>query len=242
VNSRERTEAGVSRTTVDSLQASWRALLLLALSGCGSVEVSQGVVAQGGSDTPAAPGPLVFTSTPPPVALSGQGYRYAASVTGAPGDVLSFAILNRPRWASLDEATGVLSGVPGAADVGTVTGIEITVKAGRRTATQGPFNLTVWTDAVAAPPGALGGPGQAWLHWVPPGTNTDGTPAKLAGYRIYHGMDPASLIHAADVPDPLSTTRVISNLAPGEHYFAVAAVGTNGVEGGKSNLGQKRIP
>jgi hypothetical protein len=228
--------------TVDRLQASWRAVLLLALSGCGSVEVSQGVVAQGGSDAPATATPLVFTSTPPPVALSGQGYRYAASVTGAPGDVLSFAILNRPRWASLDEATGVLTGVPAAADIGTVRGIEIIVKAGRRTATQGPFDLTVWAGTVAAPPGALGGAGQAWLHWVAPGANTDGTPATLAGYRLYHGMDPALLIHAADLPDPLTTSRLFTNLAPGEHYFAVAAVGTNGVESGKSNVGHKRIP
>jgi uncharacterized repeat protein (TIGR01451 family) len=43
------------------------------------------------------------------------------------GDVLTFSVVNPPAWASFNTATGVLSGTPASADVGTTTGIEISV-------------------------------------------------------------------------------------------------------------------
>lgn len=43
------------------------------------------------------------------------------------GDTLTFSIINQPTWASFISTTGVLSGTPVNADVGTTTGIVITV-------------------------------------------------------------------------------------------------------------------
>jgi hypothetical protein len=68
------------------------------------------------------------------------------------------------------------------------------------------------------------------LTWTPPVLNDDGTPLlDLAGYYIYMGASPDSLIPAfftnADVPR-------ISLLFPlgSVQYFAVTAVNANGIE------------
>ena len=61
-----------------------------------------------------------------------------------PGDKLVFRIQNKPMWASFDEKTGTLTGVPGNGDVGITRGIVISVrdKSGAEAALR-PFDITV---------------------------------------------------------------------------------------------------
>src|SRR5690606_42126443 len=58
-------------------------------------------------------------------------------------DLLTFTIANKPSWADFDEITGALTGTPTHANVGTTTGIVITVSDGTLVASLPAFNLEV---------------------------------------------------------------------------------------------------
>ncbi|MFT4927148.1 MAG: putative delta-60 repeat protein [Phenylobacterium sp.] len=58
-------------------------------------------------------------------------------------ETVSFSINNKPDWASFDQTTGTLSGIPGNANIGTTQGIVITVSDGETSASLEAFNLEV---------------------------------------------------------------------------------------------------
>ncbi|WP_345969507.1 tandem-95 repeat protein [Sulfurimonas sp. HSL1-6] len=70
-------------------------------------------------------------------------YTFTPSSGDIDGDTLTFGIANKPAWATFDTATGTLSGTPGNADVGTTTGIVISVSDSALTATLAAFDLEV---------------------------------------------------------------------------------------------------
>jgi len=60
------------------------------------------------------------------------------------GDTLTFSITNKPSWASFSTSTGRLSGTPDNGDVGTTTGIRVTVTDGSNASASLPvFDLEV---------------------------------------------------------------------------------------------------
>lgn len=89
----------------------------------------------------------VFGNAPGSTATEHSTYSYTPSVTDADvgaGSTYTFAASNLPAWASIDATTGVVSGMPGPADVGTVSNIVITATDdGGVTGTMGPFSITV---------------------------------------------------------------------------------------------------
>lgn len=89
-------------------------------------------------------------------------------------------------------------------------------------------------------PAIGGGTGVAVLSWVPPTTNTDGSPIDLMGYMIYQGSSPTNLT-ALRMVGVLDTTTVIENLPVGTHFFAVAAVSMSGTQSALSNVQSKTI-
>ena len=76
-----------------------------------------------------------------------EGSSYSFTAVGGDvdvGDTLAYSITNRPAWANFDEGTGALSGTPGSDDVGTTTGIEISVSDLSGASVElPPFDLTV---------------------------------------------------------------------------------------------------
>jgi hypothetical protein len=73
------------------------------------------------------------------------------------------------------------------------------------------------------------------LSWEPPSENTDGsTLHDLAGYRIYSGQTADDLTLRVTLDNPGLTRYVVEPLAPGELYFALSALNSNGVEGALS--------
>ncbi len=82
-----------------------------------------------------------------PATSVNQGSAYSFTPTGADvdtGDTLTYSIANKPSWASFNTATGVLSGTPGNSDVGTSSGIVITVNDGHNSLVALPaFSITV---------------------------------------------------------------------------------------------------
>jgi autotransporter-associated beta strand protein len=73
----------------------------------------------------------------------GASYSFTPGVTDVDSVVFLFTITNRPSWAAFDSVTGTLSGTPTNADVGTTTGIIITVSDGTTSTNLSAFNLTV---------------------------------------------------------------------------------------------------
>jgi hypothetical protein len=87
----------------------------------------------------------------------------------------------------------------------------------------------------------LAGKGQAILNWVPPTTNTDGTPVSLAGYKILYGASAASLTYTVLVNVPAATAFTVADLAPATYAFAVRAVAPSGIESANSNVVTKTV-
>jgi hypothetical protein len=100
-----------------------------------------------GSQPPPSPTnrPPVFADEPRPAATVrvGETYNFRPAVSDADGDVLRFAIANRPAWARFNTSDGTLSGTPTAGNVTTYSNIEISVNDGSVTTTFPRFSIQV---------------------------------------------------------------------------------------------------
>ena len=174
-----------------------------------------------------------ITGTPPSAVLQDTQYTFAPTANDADGDALSYSVSGQPAWATFDPATGRLSGMPTAGDVGTTNGIVITVTDGQASASLGPFSIAV--QAVAT--------GSATLTWLPPTQNDDGSVlTDLAGFRVYWGTSQGNYPNSVTLDNPGLTTYVVENLVPGTYYFVTTALNASGVESGFSNVASKTIP
>ena len=90
----------------------------------------------------------VIAGTPATAATVGQAYTFAPVGTDANNDLLTYTIQNKPSWLTFTASTGRLSGTPTSANVGTTSGIVITVSDGQASASLPSFNLAV---SAAAP-------------------------------------------------------------------------------------------
>ena len=178
-----------------------------------------------------AGGPLAIGGTPPTSATQGTAYSFAPTVGGGTG-TYTFSVANKPAWASFDPGTGALSGTPGAGDVGTTTGIVISVNDGQSSASLGAFQIVV--DGTAS--------GVATLSWTAPSTSVDNSPlTDLAGYRIHYGTSVGSYPNKKTINNSGVTTAMVENLAPGVWNFVVTAFDTSGNESAFSNVASKTI-
>lgn len=85
----------------------------------------------------------VISGTPETQVNEDQAYSFTPSVLDIDGDSLSFSVVNLPSWASFDTNSGNLSGIPGNDDVGTYSGIVISVSDGLVTAALPTFSIIV---------------------------------------------------------------------------------------------------
>ena len=183
-----------------------------------------------------APGSTGPSSAPTirgaPMTSVSAGHAYAFTPAAAGGKALSFAIANKPAWASFSTSTGALAGTPTTTDVGTFANVAITVSDGARTASLAPFTITVRPGTV----------GSATVSWLPPTQRTDGTALRnLAGYRIYYGNTAGTYPNTITVANPGLSTYVIDNLPSGTYYFVASAYDTAGNESSYSTPASKTI-
>ncbi len=219
-----------------SLSALLIAGALLTACGGGGGSGSPGTAAAAAAPPPTAPAPVTLTGTPASSVTVGQNYLFQPTVSGG-GGVVTFSIKGQPAWATFDPDTGVLTGKPAAANVGTSGAITITGSNGSTSASIGPFTIAVQAAPVAPP-----ATGTASLSWVAPTLNTDGTPVTdLAGYHIYYGTNATQLTTTVTISNASETSYVVSGLAPGTYYFAVVAYNSAGVDSPESNVGSKTI-
>ena len=162
----------------------------------------------------------------------GQVYDFQPTASDPDGQALTFSIANKPAWAVFNSATGRLSGTPVAADVGTYSGIVITVSDGTLTASRPAFDITVSQVQL----------GSATVNWTPPTLNADGTQvANVSGYRIYYGVSASNLSQRLDVPSAGATTALVENLSPATWYFAVSVYTTTGNESALTQVMSKVV-
>jgi hypothetical protein len=176
--------------------------------------------------------PPTISGTPAQAVTVGMAYSFRPQASDPDGQTLTFSITNRPAWASFNEATGELSGTPGAVNVGQTSNIVISVTDGQASASLPAFSITV-ADVQT---------GSATVRWTPPTLNEDGSPlTDLRGYRVYYGTSSTNLDSVLELPNPGLASVVIENLAPATWYFAVKAYTTANVESAFSNIASKTI-
>jgi hypothetical protein len=204
------------------------------IAGCGGGGDGGSESAPQASPAPGSGGNAAPTiqGTPTSSVLAGQQYTFQPSASDPNGDALTFAVTNLPSWAAFNTSTGRISGAPTSADVGTYSGITVTVSDGTATASLTAFSISVTETAT----------GSATLSWTPPTLNSDGsTLTDLAGYQVRYGASPSDLSQSVSLTNASLSTYVIDNLTPGTWYFAVAAVNSQGVSSALSSVASKTI-
>lgn len=192
------------------------------LAGCGGGVAVNSVSAPSSPATPAASTPRISGSAGP-TATAGQAYSFVPVASDPAGGALTFSIVGKPAWAAFDTATGRLSGTPTTANLGTTSGIVITVSNGSASASLAAFSITVVAPVTTS--------GTATLSWTAPQTRVDGSAlTNLAGYKIYYGTQSGSYSAQVSITTPGTTTYVIQNLGPGTYYFVTTAVDSDGNE------------
>ena len=174
-----------------------------------------------------------ISGAPPTSVMQGTLYGFQPTANDLDGDVLTFSIANKPAWATFTTSTGRLQGTPSAGDVGTTSGIVITVTDGKASTALTAFNLTVQATAT----------GSATLNWQPPTQNTDGsTLTNLAGFKVYWGTSQGTYPNSVTLNNPGLATYVVGNLVSGTYFFVVTSFNTTGSESSRSNSASKTIP
>jgi hypothetical protein len=173
-----------------------------------------------------------ISGTPSTAVIPSSQYSFQPTASDADGDTLTFSIANKPVWATFNTSTGLLQGTPTAGDVGTTSGIVISVSDTKVSAALAGFNLTVTALAT----------GSATLNWTPPTQNTDGTPlTDLAGYKIYWGPSAGSYPSSVTLNNPGLTTYVVGSLVPGTYFFSATALNSAGAESAFASAASKTI-
>jgi Putative Ig domain len=174
-----------------------------------------------------------ISGAPPQTVAVGNSYAFTPNAADADGERLTFSIQNRPGWATFSTSTGRLSGTPASTDVGTTSGIVISVTDGVASVSLAAFAITVSESRT----------GSALLTWTPPTLNTNGSAlTNLAGYRIYYGNSANKLDRTQAVANPGLASYMIENLPSGPWYFVVHAYNSAGAESPASNIVNKTIP
>lgn len=200
-------------------------VVFAALAACGGGGDSEISGAPTASSTVAIGGPNADA------AVANQHYQYVPEVGDFAGADVVFSVENKPAWATFDSGTGMLTGTPASADVGSRSTVRIVAVAGSKRATV-EFQLQVVASA----------DGVASIALAAPLTRTDGSALQnLAGYRIYYGKTRARLDQFVDVKDRAATNAIVSQLTPGTWYFAATAYDANGLESDPTDLQQKTI-
>jgi len=169
-----------------------------------------------------------ISGTPPRSITAGETYSFTPRASDPDSNTLRFSITGKPAWADFDVLTGKLSGVTSDGDVGTYTGISISVTDGTQTASLPEFSIQVLASGAAT--------GSVTLSWSPPTQNEDGSQlSDLDGYRIYWGRAGESLGQPVTIDNPSVTRYIVENLAPGTYEFVATAVNRAGVESRFSN-------
>ena len=133
--------------------------------------------------TPPENTPPTISGTPATSLVAGNAYEFIPQVVDPDGQTLAFSISGKPAWAEFDTVTGRLWGTPAASEVGTSSGIVISVSDGVASASLPGFSIQVTGGTAPGPtnrpPTITGSPagavavGQAY-SFTPSASDPDG--------------------------------------------------------------------
>jgi hypothetical protein len=114
-------------------------------------------VQSSGSTSPPSPGAgLKISGSPASTVTVGSSYSFTPTTTdSSSGRTLSFAVANKPAWASFSSSTGHLSGTPTAANVGKYADVVIAVYDGLTSAVLPNFGITVQASGSGTSSGSV---------------------------------------------------------------------------------------
>ena len=208
------------------------ATLALAIGGCLSQETATNEISDNTDSTASQNSAPTIWGSPSTAVMTGDNYSFTPSAQDADGDSVSFSIVNKPRWAAFDTATGHLSGQPLLGDEGMYDGILISATDGVATAQLPSFSIEVTQTAL----------GSVSLSWTAPTQNSDGsTLTDLAGYKLYYGTSAGSYTHQIRIDNPSISTYLIENLLPDTYYVVATSFNDMGVESDYSNMAVKTV-
>jgi Putative Ig domain len=118
------------------------------LAGCSGGNPVAGTPAASTSQAATGTAPTIG-GTPAATVQAGDAYIFKAVVENATSGAVTFAIQNKPAWATFDSVSGTLSGTPTANNIGTTSDIQISVTDGQQDVSLPGFSITV-TPAAAA--------------------------------------------------------------------------------------------
>jgi hypothetical protein len=162
-----------------------------------------------------------ISGSPATQVTEGQPYSFTPAAGDVDGDTLTFSITQQPSWASFDMSTGALTGTPDDTNIGTTTGVTVSVSDGTDTASLAPFDLEVLQIQL----------GTATVSWDTPTTNADGSNlTDLDGFYVHYGRASGNYTRTEPVNDEMATSVLIEDLEPGTWYFVVTAFDLAGNE------------
>jgi hypothetical protein len=115
-----------------------------------------------------------ISGSPPTSVTVGQTYSFTPTTTDPRQRTLLFSISNKPTWAAFNTSSGALSGVPTASNVGTTSGIVISVSDGYQSAALPSFSVAVASSSSGSGTGT-GGSGPPTISGTPPTSVAVGT-------------------------------------------------------------------
>jgi len=120
--------------------------LSLFVAGCGGGGGGEAVLQEVTTAGNSAP---TIAGNPPTLVAALSAYTFTPSANDADFETLTFSISNKPGWASFNSQTGALTGNPGLADVGTTSGIVVSVSDGIDSRSLPAFSISVVEEGAA---------------------------------------------------------------------------------------------
>ena len=185
-------------------------------------------VVEPGAPSNSAP---TISGTPSSTVLVDEQYSFTPSATDADDDPLTFDVQGEPNWLVINSGSGALTGTPTLANVGSYSGIVVSVSDGSASASLPQFGVDVVQNAN----------GSITLSWTAPTQNEDGSAVDLAAYKFYYGTSPGNYSNQVRVNSPGMITYMLENLTPATYYVVATAISTSGAESAFSNEASKQV-
>ena len=161
-----------------------------------------------------------------------EQYSFTPTAADIDNDPLTFSVQGEPNWLAINSTSGAVTGTPLLANIGSYSGIVISVSDGSLSSSLPQFGVDVVQNS----------DGSVTLSWTAPTQNEDGSAfTDLTAYKFYYGTSPGSYSHQALVDSPGITTYVLGNLTPATYYIAATAINSSGVESQFSNEASKEV-
>ena len=185
-----------------------------------------------GTNPPTSNQSPTISGDPPPMVMQGTKYSFVPSADDPDGDSLIFFVVGLPSWATFDAESGLVTGTPGAGDIGVYPDITIGVSDGQADVYLTPYRVEVVATAL----------GTVTLSWASPTTRSDGSPlVDLAGFRIFWGMDQGDYSNSVEIGNPGISSYVVEQLTPGRWFFTMSAFDSTGVDSPSSGVASTTI-